>query len=147
MLRLLTDDEVRDARAMIGWQFWFAPILFSLVCAGTGWVAATGDPMGFWLLGIFSIVTLPLWVVRLRQYGRFKADIDHRTVEELEGARQKTWVAGRTGNCYLQLSGHTIKVPNDCYGALQDATVVKVAFLPKSKIAVRVDIGRGIGLS
>ena len=102
MQRFLTDDEIRDARAMIGWQFWFAPVLFSLVCVGTGWVAATGEPMGFWLLGIFGVVTLILWVVRLRQYGRFKADIDHRTVEELEGAPQKTWVAGRTGDCYLR---------------------------------------------
>jgi len=51
------------------------------------------------------------------------------------------------GQSSIQLSGHTIKVPHDCYGALQDATVAKVAFLPTSKIAVRVDTGRGIGLS
>jgi hypothetical protein len=147
MQRFLTDDEIDDARAMIGWQFWFAPILFSLACAGTGWVAATGEPVGLWLFTLFSTITIVLWTLRLRQYRKFTADIDHRTVEVLEGAPQKIWVVGKTGDCYLQLSGHKIKVPNDCYGSLKDATVVRVTFLPTSKIAVRVDAGRGIGLS
>jgi membrane protein implicated in regulation of membrane protease activity len=145
--RFLTDDEINDARAMIGWQFWFAPMLFGLACLGSGWVAATGEPVGLLLFILFSIITIVLWTLRLRQYKRFTADIDHRTVEVLEGAPQKIWVAGKTGDCYLQLSGHTIKVPNDCYGVLKDATIVKVAFLPTSHIAVRVEAGRGIGLS
>jgi hypothetical protein len=147
MQRFLTDDEIDDARAMIGWQFWFAPILFSLACVGTGWVTAIGEPVGLWLFLPFGTITIVLWILRLRQYGKVTADIDHRTVEVLEGAPQKIWVVGKTGDCYLQLSGHKIKVPNDCYGSLKDATVVKVAFLPTSKIAVRVDAGRGIGLS
>jgi len=145
--RFLTDDEIHDARAMIGWQFWFAPVLFSLGCVGSGYVAATGDQMGIWIFIPFGIITIVLWTLRLRQHKKFTADIDHRTVELLEGAPQKTWVVGRTGDCYLQLSGQTIKVPSNCYGALKDATIVKVAFLPTSRIAVRVDIGRGIGLS
>jgi hypothetical protein len=145
--RFLTDDEIHDARAMMGWQFWFAPVIFSLGCVGTGWVAATGEPMGLWLFILFSTITIILWTLRLRQYKKFTADIEHRTVEVLEGAPQKTWVVGKTGDCYLQLSGHKIKVPSDCYGALKDATMVKVAFLPRSHVAVRVDIGRGIGFS
>ena len=144
--RFLTDDEMHDARAMVGWQFWFAPVLFSLVSAGTGWIAASGEAMGLWLFIPFSIITIILWTFRLRHYQKFTADIEHRTVEVLEGAPQKTWVE-KTGDCYLQLSSHKIKVPNDCYGALKDATIVRVAFLPSSHIAVRVDIGRGIGFS
>jgi hypothetical protein len=144
--RFLTDDELNDARAMIGWQFWFAPILFSLACVGSGWVAAIGEPVGVVLFILFSAVAIVVWTLRLRQYRKFTADIDHRTVEVLEGAPQRTWVA-RTGDCFVQLSGLTIKVPNDCYGSLKDATIVKVAFLPTSKIAVRVDAGCGIGLS
>lgn len=56
-------------------------------------------------------------------------------------------MADKTGDCYLQLSGHKIRVPTDCYGALKDATIVRVAFLPRSHVAIRVEIGRGIGLS
>jgi hypothetical protein len=144
--RFLTDDEVRDAKAMIGWQFWLGPIVFSLGCVGTAWVAATGEPVGIWLFVLFSIVAIVDWTLRLRQYKKFTSDLEHRTVEVVEDAPQRVWVAGRTGDCYLQISGHTIKVPNDSYGALEDATIVKVAFLPTSKIAVLVDTGRGIGL-
>ena len=132
---------------MVGWQFWFAPVIFSLGCVGTGWVAATGEPIGLWLFILFSIITIILWAFRLRQYQMFNADIESRMVEVLEGAPEKTWVVGKTGDCYVQLSGHKIKVPNDCNGALRDATIIKVAFLPRSHIAVRVDIGRGIGFS
>ena len=116
-------------------------------CVVTGWVAAIGESVGLWLFVLFATITTILWTLRLRQYKRFTADIENRTVEVLEGAPQKTWVAGKTGDCYLELLGHKIKVPKDCYGALKDATIAKVAFLPRSHIAVRVDIGRGIGLS
>jgi len=130
---------------MMGWQFWFAPVIFSVGCVGTGCVAAIGESLGLWLFVLFATFTIILWTLRLRQYKKFTADIENRTVEVLEGAPEKTWVAGKTGDCYLELSGHKIKVPNDCYGALRDATIVKVAFFPRSHVAVRVDIGRGIG--
>ncbi len=144
--RFLTDDELHDARGLLGWQFWFAPILFSLACVGTGWVAATGEAIGLWLFVLFCTVTVFLWVWRLRQFKKFQADLDHRIVEVLEGAPQKSWIA-RNGDCYVVISGQTIKVPNDSYGALQDATIVKLTFLPTSRIAVTVETGRGIGLS
>ena len=147
--RFLTDDEIHSASAMMGRQFWFGPVVFSLGCLGTGWVAARyhGDPIGMWLFILFSTITTILWTLRLRQYKKFTADLEHRTAEMLEGAPQKVWVQRNTGDCYLQLSGHKIRVPNDCYGALKDATIVKVAFLPRSHFAVHVEIGRGIGLS
>lgn len=145
--RFLTDDEIDNARAMLGWQFWFAPIMFSLACVGVASLAVTGEALGIWLGIPFGIVTIVLWTVRLRQYKKFTTDIEYRIVELLERAPQRVWLAGRGGDCYLQLSGRTIKVPSDCYGALKDATIVKVAFLPTSHIAVRVDVGRGIGLS
>ena len=132
--RFLTEDEINDAKAMIGWQFWFAPILFSLACVVTGWVATTGEPLGLWILIPFTISTIVFWTARLRQYKKFTADIERRTVEVVDGAPQRVWAA-RGGDCFLQLAGHTIKVPNDCYGALKDATIVKVALLPTSKIA------------
>jgi len=129
----------------MGWRFWFGPVIFGLGCVGTGWIAATGEPIGLWLCILFGTIAILLWIYRLRQYKRFTADIEHRIVEVLEGAPEKTWVIEKTGDCYIQLSGHKIKVPNDCYGELKDATIVKVAFLPRSHFAVRVDIGRGIG--
>jgi hypothetical protein len=99
--RFLTDDEIRDARAMMGWQFWFAPVIFSVGCVGTGWVAAIGESVGLWLFVLFATVTIILWTLRLRQYKKFTADIENRTVEVLEGAPEKTWV---TVEQYLPLT-------------------------------------------
>ena len=78
-----------DARAMIGWQFWIGPIMFSVACVGTGYVASTGEPVALRLFILFSIITIVLWTLRLRLYKKFTADIDHRTVEVLEGAPQR----------------------------------------------------------
>ncbi len=145
--RFLTDDEFRVAKALVGWKFWFAPVLFGLASMASGWAAATGEVMGLVLLGLFGGPAIVLWVLRLRQHSRFTADIEHRTVEVLEGAPQRVWMGGRTGDCYLRISGQTIKVPNEFYAPLTDATMVKVAFLPTSKMAVRVDTSRGISIA
>ncbi|HEX9111357.1 MAG TPA: hypothetical protein VF845_07745, partial [Terriglobales bacterium] len=93
--RFLTDDELHDARSMMGLQFWFAPILFSLGCAGSAWATARGEAVGIVLLLLFGTITIVLWTLRLRQYRKFTADIDHRVVEVLEGAPQRTWVGGK----------------------------------------------------
>jgi hypothetical protein len=121
-------------------------MLVSLASVG-GAVALSDELHGIRFRIPFGIVAIALWTVRLRQYKRFTADIEYRIAEVLEGIPQRVWLAGRGGDCYLRLAGRTIKVPNDCYGALKEATIVKVAFLPTSHIAVRVDAGRGIGLS
>ena len=42
--RLLTDDEIIDARAMVGWQFWAAPIMFGITSLGLGLFALGGNP-------------------------------------------------------------------------------------------------------
>jgi hypothetical protein len=145
--RFSTDDEVRDAKAAIGWRFWANPILSSLACLGAGLFAFSGDQLGIWLLMFFGAVAIVLWTGRLRQYEKFTADIESRTLEVLEGAPQRVWLTGRGADCYLQMAGHTIKVPSECYGDLKEANIVRVAFLPTSHIAVSVEAGRGIRLS
>jgi hypothetical protein len=62
--RFLTDDEINDARAMIGWQFWFAPIMVSLASVG-GAVALSDELHGIRFRISFGIVAIALWTVRL----------------------------------------------------------------------------------
>jgi len=49
------------------------------------------------------------------------------------------------GFCYLSLADRTIRVPNDAYGELREANIVKVAFLSTALVAVKVETVRGIG--
>ena len=34
--RFLTEDEISDARAMVGWQFWAVPLVFGFASLGMG---------------------------------------------------------------------------------------------------------------
>ena len=75
------------------------------------------------------------------------SDIEKGEVEVIEGGPDKVRMGRRTGLCYLTMQGKTIRVPNDRYGELKDANWVRVAILPTSLVAVRVDASRGVGLT
>ena len=150
--RFLTDDEINDAKAMIGWQFWAAPIIFVVVSAGLGIGALGSNPDIIFVFILICSLTIVLFLYRLRDYRKVNHDIEMRVVEVIQGAPEKVWVPRSTfeltrlGFCYLRLAGHTIRIPNDVYGELREANIVKVAFLPTALVAVRVDSIRGIGL-
>ena len=141
--RFLTGDEIEDARATVGWQFWFAPSLFGLACLGLAIAATGGDPLFAFLFLFFVIPALVLWIVRLRDYKKVVHDIEMRIVEVIEGAPEEVW-ATKAGLCYVRLAGRTIRVPNDSYGELREANMARVAFLPTALAAVRVEPFRGI---
>ena len=141
--RFLTSDEIKDARATVGWQFWAAPIMFGTGCLGLGIGALGGDPLITFLFFFFLIPAFVLCIVRFRDYQKVVHDIELRIVDVIEGAPERVW-ATKGGFCYLRLAGHTIRVPNDSYGELREANMVRVAFLPTALAAVRVEPFRGI---
>ena len=141
--RFLTSDEIKDARAIVGWQFWAAPVILGVACLGLGIGALGRDPLFSFLFFLFLMPSLVLWIVRFRDYQKVVHDTEQRIVEIIEGAPEKVW-ATRGGFCYLQLAGRTIRVPNDSYGELREANMVRVAFLPTALTAVRVEPFRGI---
>jgi hypothetical protein len=148
--RFLTDDEVREASAATGWQFWVGPTM-----AGVGVIV----PLILMLLGIIErsyglilllLCSLPTAIflsVRLREYGNIKHDLEIRVVKVVEGAPDVVWTNQWSGFCYARCAGLDIRVPNDMYRELQDANLVKVVFLPTSLVAVSVEVEHGIGLS
>jgi hypothetical protein len=148
--RFLTSDEIRDARATVGWQFWFAPIIFGVATLGLGIAALGGNSLIAFMFVFFLIPAFVLWLVRLHDYKKVVHDIEMRVVEVIEGAPEKVWTPRITiditklGFCYIRLAGRTIRVPNDAYGELRDTNMVRVAFLPTALAAVRVEAFRGI---
>lgn len=144
--RFLTSDEIKDARATVGWQFWAAPIMFGTGCLGLGIGALGGDPLITFLFFLFLIPAFVLCIVRFRDYQKVVHDIELRIVDVIEGAPEHVWMS-RGGFCYLGIAGRTIRVPNDVYGELGESNMVKVAFLPTALVAVQVEAVRGIRFS
>jgi hypothetical protein len=150
--RFLTDNEITDAKAMVGWQFWAAPMMFGVTVFGLGIAALGGNSAIILLSLLISCLTVILVVSRLRDYNKVSHDIEMRVVELVEGAPERVWIPRsaieltRAGFCYLRLAGRTIRVSNDLYGELREANMVKVAFLPTALVAVQVEPVRGIGL-
>jgi hypothetical protein len=109
--RFLTDDEINDAKAMIGWQFWAAPIIFVVVSVGLGIGALGGNPAIVFVFLLVCSLTIILFVFRFRDYRRVNRDIEIRVVEVIEGAPEMVWIPRsvfeltRSGFCYLRLAG------------------------------------------
>jgi hypothetical protein len=145
--RFLSDDELRDARALIGRLFWAPPILFTVSYFVAAWfafrVGVLAEVICFVLLGGLGIWS---WLSRSREYKKFARDIDARIVEVAEGAPESVWMT-QDGRCYVRVAGRSIRVPNDCYKELHDANAVKIEYLPESCIATRVKIVHGIGIA
>lgn len=144
--RFLTNDELKNARAMVGWKFWMAPIIFTF-----GYGAAVLFSWNYDLLmeliffaGLGGPAIL-LWHIRIRQYKKFARDRRLRIVELVGGVPERVWMA-LDGLCYIRLTGRNIRVENHQYKELRDANLVRVEFLPESCIAVQVTICHGIGI-
>src|SRR3974377_2370641 len=93
--RFLADDEIREARAVTGWQFWVGPTM-----AGVGVIV----PLILMLLGMIersygliflllcSFPTAMFLSARLREYGNIKHDLEMRVVKIVEGAPDMVWM-------------------------------------------------------
>jgi len=145
--RFLKDDELSDARTLIGWQFWAGPISSSVfLLAFALYAAHEGDAVGILLLlGILGILPVAFWLIRVRQYKRFTADIEARIVNIVQGVPEHVRLT-RGGRCYLSVEGRDICVPNEYYKKLQEANAAKIEFLPMSRLATKVTVIRGIGI-
>lgn len=149
MKRLLRDEEIEQANAFTGWTFWFPPILFSFGALFAAWLDLRRDPTAHILLIIFSAFALFLWPLRIHDYRQIKRDIDTRLVDDVEIAPERVWSGKslwRLGFHYMQIDGKTIRIPSSRFTELQDANFVRVAFLPRSRLAVAVEVIAGIGL-
>ena len=96
-------------------------------------------------LGILGILPVALWLIRVRQYKRFAADIEARTVHIAQGVPENVRLT-RGGRCYLSVEGRDICVPNEYYKELKEANAAKIEFLPTSRLATKVAVIRGIGI-
>jgi len=148
--RLLTDDDRREARAFVGFGFWFFPAMTATVVVIVAGLMLFGEiekSLGWILLVLFGPLTYFLAASRLRQYGRVKDDLAGGKVLVFKGA--PGWVyADRSGFTYVRFAGFDadIRVPNDVFRELQDANLVALAVLPTSNLAVEVHIEHGLGL-
>jgi len=143
--RFLTDDEIVEAKTMIGWQFWATPGVFVILTVGLG-IGALLNPAAIVLVfSVFFILTVGLCLVWANRYQKVMQDIESRVAEVFEGVPEQVWLS--RGFCYLGVAGLTIRVPNDYYGDLRQSNKVKVAFLPTALVAVKVECFRGMGLS
>lgn len=144
--RTASEEEVRSAQAMTNWAYWFAPEAATAVFLATAWNLRNEDMTLQVILAVFlGLPALLFWFFRIRQFLALRQDLDGGTVTVVDGAPERTWMS-RTGLCFVQLQGIRIRIPNNQYPEVRDATTVSVAFLPKSHIAVRVEATHGIGI-
>jgi hypothetical protein len=110
------------------------------------YAAHEGDAAAMLLfLGILGIFPVALWLIRVRQYKRFAADIEARIVNIVQGVPEDVRLT-RGGRCYISVEGRDICVPNEYYKELQEANAAKIEFLPMSRLATKVTVIRGIGI-
>jgi|SRR5215469_14468748 len=90
--RLATDDEINDAKAMVGWMFWVGPIIFGVTSLGLGVWALEGNPELVFVFLLMSSFAVVVWTARIRDYNKVAGDIEKRVVEVVEGAPERVWV-------------------------------------------------------
>jgi hypothetical protein len=95
-------------------------------------------------LAILGTLPAALWLVRVRQYKGFSADMEARIVDIVQGVPEHVRLT-RRGRCYLSVEGRDICVPNEYYKELKEANAAKIEFLPTSRLATKVTVIRGIG--
>jgi hypothetical protein len=146
--RFLTDEELQDAKALFGLRFWLGPLVATICFFACAWLIAGEKDVEVktLVLGILGVVSASLWLVSIRQYKRFAADIQTRVLAVVIGAPERVRLT-KTGRCYVRLEGRDVCVPNEYYKELQDANAARIEFLPRSRLATRVKIIRGLGLN
>lgn len=145
--RPLSEDEVLDARVLTNWTFWFAPVFGTVLYAAVAWYLRTEETLLQIFLALFlggSAATF--WFIRIRQHSHLTQDLNGGVVHVLDGAPERAKIS-RGGFCYVWLHGMRIRVPNDEYQGIRDANLVRIAFLPKSRVAVHVEVMPGLGLT
>lgn len=148
--RVLTDEDIREARAMTGFSFWVGPVIF-VVAASIPLVLMSmrtiDKLLALILLILFSTYAGFMIIPRLREYGQIRNDLAAGIVQTLEAAPERVWVNRRTGFAYARFLGLNLRVPNDMCHEIRDANLVKVSFLPTSLVAVNIEVEHGIGLA
>lgn len=151
--RVLTDDDIREARAMTGFTFWAGPVI-SIVAVSIPLVLLSmrtiDKLLGLILLAWFGLYAGFTIIPRLRQYGQIRNDLAAGIVKTLEASPEKVWLNRRgfaSGFAYARFLGLNLRVPNDMYHEISDANLVRVSFLPTSLVAVNIEVEHGIGLA
>lgn len=150
--RSITEDEANDVRPMFGYYLWAAPISLTvclfLVAISSLYIDDNRNDRLFLeclSLGMACLLVLPVWYFAVRRYAQIKQDLAGGVVAEVEGAPEKTYMK-RTGSCRVRIQGFDLTIPNDRFNELKDANFVRIAFLPLSQVAVRVEIVYGLGV-
>jgi hypothetical protein len=147
--RRLTADDLLDVQPMFGWQFWIAPIIFTvgyLVAAPVAWFVMDRDLIAQGIcLVVFGGLAGWAWSNRLREHRKFAQDKSVGLVQTIEGAPERVDRV-KDGRCYVSIAGRKVRVAPEYYNELRDANNVKIEFLPESSVAVRVNVIRGLGI-
>jgi len=151
--RPITPDEVNDVRPMFGFYLWAAPISLTVTCLLLAILSLYIDDsrsdrlfMESLSMGLGCLTALPAWYFSIRRYEQIKQDLAGGILFEVEGAPEKTYMRPITGACYVRIQGIDLKVPHDRFNELKDANLVRIAFLPRSQVAVCLEIVYGLGV-
>ena len=142
----LTEDDIAEAKRMFGWRFWYDGVLCSAATMGCAIaLVMTRHPATLFLLVIFGVLALLNIVPRMREHKAFKDDLEMRLASVLLAAPQRVW---RPENffCYLRINGVRIRIPWERYYELREANLIRVIFLPTSRVAVRIEVAPGLGI-
>ena len=145
--RFLTDDEIRNAKAMVGWQSWFDLFPFLALSLVLGVWALGGNPVIILVFLPVGSLAVVLSLSRVRHRNKVMHDIERRAVEVLEGAPEHVRTPRGAIRGYLDIGGRTIEIPRDICPELSESYMVKIAFLPTALVAVHVEAFRGTGVS
>ncbi|MBZ5504580.1 MAG: hypothetical protein LAO78_03735 [Acidobacteriia bacterium] len=144
--RALAEDDRTDAKALIGRQFWAAPVIFTAGYFVIVWFVLDLDFLvEVTCLLLIGGLAAAAWVNCVRQYRKFALDMAGGLVQIVEGAPERVYMT-RFGRCYMKISGRKLRVANEYYNELREANNVRIEFLPESRIAIRVNIARGLGI-
>ena len=144
--RFLTEEEMSDARALVGWHFWAAPAIFGIASLGLGIGAIGGNPVIIYVFFLVFSAALIVCLPRVQHFKKVIYDIEMRVAEVIEGAPEKVWPQKGVG-WSLSYVGRDIQVPFDVYdGDLRQVNIVRVAFLPTALVAVHVESTCGLGI-
>src|SRR5437764_3316167 len=134
----ITDEEISEAKSMFGFAFW-APLIVTVLFLLVVGIVIGLNAIGMAIIGCLVVPEVVFLILRWREYQSLQSDLQVGMLQVIEGAPEKVWM-GRSGFCFLRLHGKKIRVPNDRYSELKEATMARVAVLPNSLIAVRVDL-------
>ena len=151
--RPITEDEVNDVRPMIGYYLWAAPVSLTvcwlLLAISSLYIDDSRSDRLFMeclSIGLACMFVLPPWYLSVRRYRRIKHDITGGVVFEVEGAPERTYMQRGRGSCHVRIQGIDLTIPNDRFNELKDANLVRIAFLPRSQVAVCLEIVYGLGV-